>query len=68
MNGIDPCYSRPLDVHRWSDYPKVKALAGRIWGVSARGGRWGTGRDQAEDAFQEAFEGGDPRPLRGPAG
>ena len=27
----DPRYSRPLDVHRWSDHPEVKALVGDLW-------------------------------------
>ncbi len=27
----DPRYSRPLDVHRWSDHPEVKALVEDIW-------------------------------------
>jgi len=27
----DPRHSRPIDVHRWSDHPEVKALVDRIW-------------------------------------
>ncbi len=27
----DPQYSRPIDVHRWSDHPEVKALVNTIW-------------------------------------
>lgn len=27
----DPWYSRPLDVHRWSDHPEVKGLVGTVW-------------------------------------
>jgi len=26
-------YSRPLDVHRWSDHPEVKQLIDLLWGV-----------------------------------
>jgi hypothetical protein len=26
-----PRYSRPIDVHRWSDHPEVKALVEKIW-------------------------------------
>ena len=29
----DPRYSRPIDVHRWSDHPEVKALVEEIWKV-----------------------------------
>lgn len=28
---IDPNHSRPLDVHRWSDHPEIKALTDDIW-------------------------------------
>ena len=28
---IDPDHSRPLDVHRWSDHPEIKALTDEIW-------------------------------------
>lgn len=28
---IDPEHSRPLDVHRWSDHPEIKALTDEIW-------------------------------------
>ncbi len=32
MAEIDnPKHSRPIDVHRWSDHPEVKALVDRIW-------------------------------------
>ncbi len=32
MNAIlDPYYSRPLDVHRWSDHPEVAAIVENIW-------------------------------------
>lgn len=27
----NPRYSRPIDVHRWSDHPEVKDLVDRIW-------------------------------------
>ncbi len=27
----NPWHSRPLDVHRWSDYPEVKSLVDKIW-------------------------------------
>lgn len=27
----DPWYSRPIDVHRWSDHPEVAGLCDRIW-------------------------------------
>lgn len=27
----NPTYSRPVDVHRWSDHPEVKALVETIW-------------------------------------
>ena len=27
----NPRHSRPLDVHRWSDHPEVKALVEGIW-------------------------------------
>lgn len=27
----DPWYSRPLDVHRWSDHPEVKGLVTAVW-------------------------------------
>ncbi len=27
----DPRYSRPLDVHRWSEHPEVKALVEHLW-------------------------------------
>jgi hypothetical protein len=27
----NPRYSRPLDVHRWSDHPEVKALVEEVW-------------------------------------
>jgi hypothetical protein len=27
----NPRYSRPIDVHRWSDHPEVKALVEEIW-------------------------------------
>lgn len=27
----DPWYSRPIDVHRWSDHPEVKGLANSLW-------------------------------------
>lgn len=27
----DPRHSRPLDVHRWSEHPEVKALVGEVW-------------------------------------
>ena len=33
MPTIDnPNHSRPLDVHRWSDHPEVKALVEKLWG------------------------------------
>ena len=28
---IDRNYSRPLDVHRWSNHPEVKAIAEHLW-------------------------------------
>ena len=28
---IDPEHSSPLDVHRWSDHPEIKALTDEIW-------------------------------------
>ncbi|MHA7829053.1 MAG: hypothetical protein ACX93P_16010 [Roseovarius sp.] len=31
MASINPNYSRPLDVHRWSDHPEVNGLVGTIW-------------------------------------
>jgi hypothetical protein len=32
MAVIDnPRHSRPIDVHRWSDHPEVKALVEEIW-------------------------------------
>jgi hypothetical protein len=27
----NPRHSRPIDVHRWSDHPEVKALVEEIW-------------------------------------
>lgn len=27
----NPRFSRPIDVHRWSDHPEVKALVEEIW-------------------------------------
>ena len=27
----NPRYSRPIDVHRWSEHPEVKALVDEIW-------------------------------------
>ena len=27
----NPKYSRPIDVHRWSDHPEVKALVEEVW-------------------------------------
>ena len=27
----DPWYSRPIDVHRWSDHPEVKGLTQKVW-------------------------------------
>ncbi|GAA6179447.1 hypothetical protein NBRC116594_08850 [Shimia sp. NS0008-38b] len=27
----NPWHSRPLDVHRWSDYPEVKSFVEMIW-------------------------------------
>jgi hypothetical protein len=34
MTAIEnPRHSRPIDVHRWSDHPEVKALVGDIWDV-----------------------------------
>lgn len=27
----DPMHSRPIDVHRWSDHPEVKALVEDLW-------------------------------------
>ncbi|MEI6797609.1 MAG: hypothetical protein WCO04_00140 [Pseudomonadota bacterium] len=27
----DPWYSRPIDVHRWSDHPELAGLAERLW-------------------------------------
>jgi len=29
----NPRHSRPIDVHRWSDHPEVKALVEHIWNV-----------------------------------
>jgi hypothetical protein len=29
---LDPWYSRPIDVHRWSDHPEVKGLTDKVWG------------------------------------
>ncbi|MDU8928222.1 hypothetical protein RXV86_12565 [Alisedimentitalea sp. MJ-SS2] len=32
MARIDnPRHSRPIDVHRWSEHPEVKALVDTIW-------------------------------------
>ena len=32
MPKIDnPRHSRPLDVHRWSEHPEVKALVAKLW-------------------------------------
>ena len=32
MNAIlDPTYSLPLDLHRWSDHPEVAAIVEGIW-------------------------------------
>ncbi|AKO96170.1 hypothetical protein MALG_00978 [Marinovum algicola DG 898] len=32
MQPIDnPLYSRPLDVHRWSDHPEAKGLVEQVW-------------------------------------
>lgn len=28
---IDPKYSRPIDVHRWSDHPEINSLVDTIW-------------------------------------
>ncbi|MCF7699223.1 hypothetical protein [Loktanella sp. M215] len=27
----NPRHSRPIDVHRWSDHPEVKALVAELW-------------------------------------
>ncbi|AWI82979.1 hypothetical protein CEW88_04465 [Alloyangia pacifica] len=27
----NPRYSRPLDVHRWSDHPEVKGMVDDLW-------------------------------------
>lgn len=27
----NPWYSRPIDVHRWSDHPEVKGLTEKVW-------------------------------------
>ncbi|MBY6006731.1 hypothetical protein KUV62_22635, partial [Salipiger bermudensis] len=27
----DPDYSRPFDVHRWSDHPEVKGVVDTLW-------------------------------------
>jgi hypothetical protein len=31
MSDRDRAYSRPLDVHRWSDYPEVKSWVDHFW-------------------------------------
>ena len=31
MSDRDRSYSRPLDVHRWSDYPEVKRWVDHFW-------------------------------------
>lgn len=31
MPPINPRYSRPLDVHRWSDHPEVNGVVGEVW-------------------------------------
>ena len=31
MPPIRPHYSRPLDVHRWSDHPEVNELVREVW-------------------------------------
>ena len=28
---IDPKHSRPFDVHRWSDYPRVNEMVRLLW-------------------------------------
>ncbi len=43
----NPYYSRPIDVHRWSDHPEVKELTDKVWdhlpeditGVRGNGGK-----------------------------
>ncbi len=49
MTGINPHYSRPLDVHRWSDHPEVNELVGEVW------------REHFEDVGEEAAKPG-PKP------
>lgn len=48
---IDPRHSRPLDVHRWSDHPEVRAICDHLW---------------ASAPFQEYHEDGrtGPKPKR----
>lgn len=29
---LDPYYSRPIDVHRWSDHPEITEIVESIWG------------------------------------
>lgn len=31
LNGIDRWYSVPLDVHKWTDHPEIKALSDRLY-------------------------------------
>lgn len=31
MTMIDPNYTRPLDVHRWSDHPEATRLREAVW-------------------------------------
>jgi hypothetical protein len=35
---LDPWYSRPIDVHRWSDHPEVKGLTDKVWGEAGLDG------------------------------
>jgi len=39
---IDPWHSKPLDVHKWSDYPEINMLVDNLWNTvvePALGGR-----------------------------
>jgi len=55
MPTIDnPNHSRPLDVHRWSDHPEVKAFVERLW-------------DDHQLGTSSAEQGGKPRTGPKPA-
>ena len=31
MNKFNPCHSRPLDTHRWSNHPEATKIRDDIW-------------------------------------